>query len=220
MAVPKEKVKARLKALFPETNLTRKRLDELSAKLAERPEDEASDEDIDKVINDFNENSLLSIEDIAKNDDRMVSLTKKAAEKKDDTPPKKEEGDDSVGASGESELLKELRALRGEFAQLKTDQQQKSIEERFKTDKRLEGVPAAMLKGRIPKDEDGFEAAVDELVADWEEVSGAVQTQKEQETLNRYTGGRNAPPAGGGGKGGAAKQATDSEVEGVVSKLL
>jgi len=76
MAVEKAKVIARLKALFPKANLSQKRLDALADKLATKPADDADDVAIDVVINDFN--SILSIDEIAREDDRVRTLEAKA----------------------------------------------------------------------------------------------------------------------------------------------
>lgn len=75
MAVPVEKIKARLKALFPKANLSTKRLDALAAKLATKPADDADDTAIDVVLNTAND--FMSFEDIAKEDDRVRTLEAK-----------------------------------------------------------------------------------------------------------------------------------------------
>lgn len=72
MAVDKAKVIARLKVLFPKANLSQKRLDALADKLAAKPEDGAEDPAIDVIINSFND--IMSIEEIAKEDDRIRTL--------------------------------------------------------------------------------------------------------------------------------------------------
>jgi hypothetical protein len=84
MAVKPEKIKERLKALFPKANLSQKRLDALVAKLAPKPADDADDSAVDSVINDFND--IMSFEDIAREDDRVRTLEAKAKETSD--PPK------------------------------------------------------------------------------------------------------------------------------------
>jgi len=88
MAVDKSKVIARLKALFPKANLSQKRLDALADKLAKKPADDADDVAIDAVINDFNE--ILSIEDIAREDDRLRTLEAEKNKPKPTDPPKPE----------------------------------------------------------------------------------------------------------------------------------
>lgn len=108
MAVEKERVIGRLKALFPKANLTKERLNAIAERLAKKPEDGATDEAIDEVVNEFNENSIVTIEDIAREDDRQRSiqakldkLTNPEAGKKDneedlgDKKPKPEPLDDT-----------------------------------------------------------------------------------------------------------------------------
>lgn len=72
MAVTPEKIKARLKVLFPKANLSQKRIDEISAKLAPKPADDADDAAVDVFINDANE--LMGFEAMAKEDDRVRTL--------------------------------------------------------------------------------------------------------------------------------------------------
>ena len=85
MAVDRLKVIARLKALFPKANLSQKRLDALADKLASKPADDADDTAIDVVINDFND--ILSIEEIAREDDRVRTLEAKSKEPNPAAPP-------------------------------------------------------------------------------------------------------------------------------------
>lgn len=83
MAVKPEVIKARLKELFPKANLSTKRLDELSARLANKPADDAEQTAIDEVINSAND--FISFEEIAREDDRMRTLEQKS--KPIETPP-------------------------------------------------------------------------------------------------------------------------------------
>lgn len=218
MAVKSEVIKARIKALFPKTNLTTSRLNAIADKLKEKPADDADDDTIDEVINDFNENSIMSIEDIAKNDDRLRSLTKKAVE-----PEKKPKEESSkVEKTGDESddpmtlMLNELKSLRSEISEIKTKGEQKSIEDRFKSDKRLEGIPASMLKGRIPKDEDSFEDSIEELVSDWAEISGTVAKEEEKNKLNQYNKGIPAT----GKSGGRTSQVSEAEADEIAKQLV
>ena len=108
MAVKPEIIKARLKALFPKANLSQKRLDAIADKLAKKPADDANDDAIDVVINEFND--VMSIEEIAKDDDRARTLEadnkakaeliakkggKKEEEEDNDDPSKKKNDDDA-----------------------------------------------------------------------------------------------------------------------------
>lgn len=217
MAVSAEKVKVRIRAMFPKTNLTTKRLDEISAKLGAKIEDNADEAAIDAAVTDFNENSILTIEEIAKNDDRIASLTKKAVEPpKPKTEPKSEE--DKKDEDPLSLVLSELKATRAEIANLKAENQQKSIEERFKADERLKNVPAAMLKGRIPKDEDSFEDSVTELVSDWQEISGHTKTEATKAKIGAFR--ETKPVAGGGGAAGETQQASQEEADAIAKQLV
>lgn len=76
MAVKPEVIKARLKVLFPKANLSTKRLDELSARLATKPADDADETAIDGVINSAND--FYSFEEIAREDDIKRTLEQKA----------------------------------------------------------------------------------------------------------------------------------------------
>lgn len=222
MAVSKEKVKARIKALFPKTNLTQKRLDEISAKLATKPADDASDDDIDQVINDFNENSVMTIEEIAKNDDRIATLARKAAEKPDPTAasPNNDSTDSGDDQDPVKQLLAEVRSMKEELQSYKAQNLKKSLEERFRADERLKDVPEVMFKGRVPQSEEEFDSAVEDLVADWGKLSGTVQTEQEATELARRFGSTSAPAAGAGGSRGTVKQASDDDVSEIVGKLI
>lgn len=120
MAVEKSKVIARLKALFPKANLSQKRLDALADKLASKPADEADDLAIDEVINDFN--SILSIEEIAREDDRVRTLEKKA----NDTPQPTPSPTPVVEDKKEDEVLALVKSLASEIASLKSGREVES----------------------------------------------------------------------------------------------
>ena len=57
-----EKIKGRLKELFPKANLSNKRIDEYSAKLQAKFNEESTDEDIDNVLKDYNE--IINFEEV------------------------------------------------------------------------------------------------------------------------------------------------------------
>lgn len=88
MALPKEKVKARLTAKYPGVNLSNKRVAALADKL--KLEQDADDSLIDEKLDELND--VYPFSDLAKNDDRLATLEKKEKEKKVDTEdPKKED---------------------------------------------------------------------------------------------------------------------------------
>jgi hypothetical protein len=150
MAVDKLKVIARLKALFPKANLSQKRLDALADKLAIKPADDADDSAIDVVINDFN--SILSIEDIAREDDRVRTLEAKAnppAPAPTPTPspaPTPTPGNPNPSDDVNQKLLEAITKLTGEVEAIKTG---KVIETKKATASELFGK-SEVLK-RIPE---------------------------------------------------------------------
>lgn len=72
MPVEVSRIKGRLRELFPKANLSNKRLDEVSARLAKKPSDDADEAAIDLVLQ--NANDFISFEDIAREDDRIRTL--------------------------------------------------------------------------------------------------------------------------------------------------
>ena len=218
MAVEKARVIARIKALFPKATLSKQRMDAIADKLSEKPEDDADDAAIDQVVQDFNDNSVLSLEELARQDDRIRTLAKKTVDP--DRKPAPAKGEESKGQDDDDPMaimLNEIRGLKSEITELKAEGSRKSLEERFKSDKRLEGIPAAMLKGRVPQDEDSFETAIEELAADWKEISGTVASEKEKGKLSLF--GKDVPPSSGGG-GGTPKQVSKEVTDAMAKRLL
>lgn len=127
MAVDKLKVIARLKALFPKANLSQKRLDALADKLAKKPADDADDVAIDAVINDFNE--ILSIEDIAREDDRTRTLESEKKKAEEEAARKKAEQGDGADPKDKTDEKADLdkdtpawaKALIAQNKKLETD---------------------------------------------------------------------------------------------------
>lgn len=154
MAVSQDKIKERLRALFPKANLSKQRLDAIAAKLATKPEDDATDDQVDEIINDYNE--VIDFEQIARDDDRIRTL--EAARKPKPTPkPEVEEdpADDDTPAWA--------KALQQEIASLKAERTQETIAQRFNSDPRVKDIPEFIRKGYIPQNEDDFETKVTEL---------------------------------------------------------
>ena len=198
MAVDKLKVIARLKALFPKANLSQKRLDALADKLAIKPADDADDAAIDAVINDFN--SVLSIEDIAREDDRVRTLESKAnpnppapAPKPTD-PPTPPTPPTDVPAWAQA-LLDSNKKLEGELEAIKTgkviETKKQTASELFGKSEILKGIPETIRKNwenRIDvNSETPFEEQIQALETEYSEL---VQVNANS---NKY-----APPAGGG----------------------
>ena len=213
MAVDKLKMIARLKALFPKANLSQKRLDALADKLALKPADDADDAAIDSVINDFN--SVLSIEDIAREDDRVRTLESKAnpnppapAPKPTD-PPTPPTPPTDVPAWAQA-LLDSNKKLEGELELIKTgkviETKRATASDLFGKSEVLKGIPETIRKNwenRIDvNSETPFE---DQIQALEKEYSELVQVNANS---NQY-----APPAGGG-------SATIQADQSVIDKML
>lgn len=176
MAVEKSKVIARLKVLFPKANLSQQRLDAIADKLAKKPADDADDTAIDAVINDFND--VLSIEDIAKGDDRTRTLEadkKKAEEiaagkKADSSKDDDKEGikiDDDAPAwakailKSNEKLTSDLEAIKSGNVQKSKLDQAKSLLEKSEVFKNLdEETKGFMLKNVELDSETPFEEQI------------------------------------------------------------
>ena len=174
MAVSQDKIKERLRALFPKANLSKQRLDAIAAKLASKPEDEATDDQVDEIISDYNE--VIDFEQIAKDDDRIRTL--EAARKPKPAPrseveEEQKDDDDPV------------KALQQEIASLKAELRQEAIAQRFNSDPRVKNIPEFIRKGYIPQDDDDFETKVTELS---NEYKGFAEKNKLQSYPNDVPG--------------------------------
>jgi len=220
MAVDKVKVIARLKALFPKANLSQQRLDAIADKLAKKPADDADDTAIDAVINDFND--VLSIEDIAKGDDRTRTLE---AEKKkaDELATKKKDGgeeekkdevkiDDDAPAWAKA-LLKQNEKLTSDLESIKSGnvkqsklEQAKSLLGKSEVFKKLdEETKGFMLKNVELDSETPFEEQITGLESVFSKM---VQTNAD---TNQY--------APGAGQGVPSNAVDEKLVEGIVESL-
>lgn len=127
MAVKPEIIKARLKVLFPKANLSQKRLDTYVAKLAPKPADDADEEAIDAIINDYND--VIDFVAVAAEDDRTRTLEadKKKAEElaakkaKGGKEEEEEEEDPTEGMTPfEKRMLKNFGDLKSDIDSIKT----------------------------------------------------------------------------------------------------
>ncbi len=196
MAVEKSKVISRLKALFPKANLSQKRLDALADKLATKPADDADEAAIDLVINDFN--SVLSIEEIAREDDRVRTLESKAnpnppAPPSPPAPPAPPKGDEVP--SWAQAILDSNKKLEGELEAIKTgkviETKRATASELFNKSEVLKRIPETIRKNwenRIDvNSETPFEEQIQALETEYSEL---VQVSADN---NQYAGA-----AGGG----------------------
>lgn len=205
MAVQPDAIKLRLRALFPKANLSKTRIDAIAAKLATKPADDADDAAIDEVINDFNDGPM-SIEDIAKLDDKLRTLESKPTPAPAPNPVPPVVDEDPI-----KQLLNEFKTLKEELANIKAGETKKTITERFNSDPRVKDVPDFIRKGYIPTSEDDFEANVEALTGSYKEFA-------EKNKLS--TQGGDQPAAGGTPKkAGQVKMLTKEEAEQIVKSM-
>lgn len=223
MAVAPEKIKARLKALYPKANLSTKRLDVYAAKLAPKPADDADDAAIDAIITDYNE--VIDFEAVAKEDDKTRTL--EAVKAKADADAAKAKGGDGKKGDDDEEvkvdddapawakaMIKQNEKLASEIESIKTGNlkqskldQAKSLLEKSEVFKQLdEDAKSFMLKNVDLESETPFE----EQITGLEGVFGKlVQSSADG---GDYAG---APPVGGG----KTEKFSEAEADAIVSEL-
>lgn len=222
MALPKAKVKERLKSKFPGVNLSQKRIDAIADKL-KLPED-ADDDAIDERLDELND--VFSFADVARNDDRARTeeAERKKKEQQDNPTPKPSNDDpkpDPKTDSNQPDIAKIVAAaiapLVQEVASLKAgkvgDARKAQLETKLNG---LEGVnpkfKATVLKnyGRMSfEDDEAFETFLSEVEEDAKEY---VQAE-----ANEGLGGIKTPVQG---KGGNVKQASREEVKELSKNIL
>lgn len=206
MAVAPEKIKARLKVLFPKANLSTKRLDAYAAKLAPKPADDADDAAIDAIINDYND--IIDFEAVAKEDDRIRTLEaekKKADEAlknkgkgdekgKDDEPEDEVEIDKDTPAWAKA-IFKQNQKLTSELEAIKTgkiiETKKSQASDLFAKSEILKGLKPELKEKWLNRIDVNSDVPYDEQIKELEtEYSELVQVNANN---NQYAGG-----AGGG----------------------
>lgn len=224
MAVEAKRIKGRLRVLFPKANLSKKRLDEIAARLAKKPDDDAEDSVIDEIINNANE--LLPFEEIAKEDDRVRALEakflkKKESEEESDEGPDNDGGgkttqkkdDDDTPAWAKSTLEK-MEALQKELSDLKKGriadskkEQARKLFEQNDTFKSLKETNKEFFFKQIDVDS---ETPIDEQIENLEAQYNDLVQQKADSREYSST-----PPTGTGNNG----EPTKDELEAVARDL-
>jgi len=212
MAVKPEKIKERLRILFPKANLSQKRIDEISAKLAKKPADDADDDAVDLVINDAND--LMDFEAIAKEDDRIRTLEAKVKqptstnpEKTEDPKPEIKTGDDTPEWA--KALLQKVEAIeKGEI----TKSKQSSIVNAFNKSDVLKNLKPEIKESwlkRIPITDDLTDEQISEQITSLEnEYQALTQTSADNQIYSGPT------PAGT-----PNADISDKEIDSIVDSL-
>lgn len=220
MAVEQKKIKARLKALFPKANLSKKRLDEISARLAKKPADDADEETIDAVITDAND--AFPFEDIAKTDDRMRTLEANSRSSADDEEDEEDEDEDPKPKPKKGDVPAWAQALidanerqAQDLADLKagkiTESKTAAARKVFEQNEIFKGLKSEASKEFFFKQIDvNSETPLEEQIEGLEEVyKETFQTQVDAQS---FAGG---PPSGGRD----ITKPTDDEVASIVEDI-
>jgi hypothetical protein len=202
MAVKPEKIKERLKAKWPKANLSQKRLDELAARLAPMPADEADDAAVDVVLDQAN--TFNSFEDIAREDDRVRQLEANQKPKPTPTPapeptptPTPTPADDTpVWAKT---IIETNKKLSDELEALKsgklTDTKKQTAAQLFEKSEVLKAIPQEYKDSWLNRVSVTPESTEDEIAA---QVT-ALETEYKgiTQTIADSVGHSGPPPAGG-----------------------
>lgn len=217
MALPKAKVKERLKAKFPGVNLSQKRIDAIAdkLKLPEDSEDDAIDERLDEL------NDVFSFADMAKNDDRLRTeeAEKKKKEQQDNPTPKPSEEDPKpdpnqpvdiakIVAAAIAPLVEKINSIEadkvGGSRKSQLEAKLKDVNPKFK-----DTVLKNFGRMKFEKDED-FDAFLEEVEEDAKEFV--------QGEANEELGGFKTPVQSKGGS--TKKQASKEEAEAVLNSIF
>lgn len=218
MAVKPEKIKERLRALFPKANLSQKRLDAYAAKLAPKPADEATDADVDAIINDYNE--IIDFVAVAQEDDRVRTLeaakAKADADKAKGAGKSKEEEEEEVvevdkdAPAWAKAMLEQNKKLASDLEALKTgkviETKKQTASELFAKSEVLKRIPEGIRQNWVNRIDVNSETPFEDQIQALEtEYSTLVQVNADN---NQYSG-----PAG---NGSAEIKADDAVVESIV----
>ena len=164
MAVKPELIRVAVRKLFPQANLSTKRMDEISARLAKKPKDDATEAEIEEVVTDYNENGAMTFEEIAKADDKIRTLEAKPK----DAPKEEAKKEEVKNDPDEPAWFKAYReSNESRLAKMEQDKTKETISSKFANDERVKNIPAFMRKGFIPTSEDDYESNVEALVAEF-----------------------------------------------------
>lgn len=219
MAVKPEVIKARLKALFPKANLSQKRLDAYAAKLAPKPADDADDEAVDAIINDYNE--IIDFEAVAKEDDRVRTLEadKKKAEdaaakkgkgaKKEEEEEEEEVKVDDDAPAYVKAMFAKLDKVTSELDSIKTGNvmqtKKQTATQLFDKSEILKGLKDTLKPKWIERIDVNSETPIEDQIKELEtEYSELVQLSADS---NSYAG-----PAGGGSANQKPDEAVVNEI--------
>lgn len=164
----KDKVKARLKALFPGVNLSKTRLDKIADSVVSKI---TTEDEIDDKLNDFND--FVPFSDIAKGDDRQrLADAKKATDDEAEAERlrlagiKKEDIKDEDVPAWAKGLLETVTTLKTQLA----GEQGKSTINDLKAAAKLKGIPEGLAAKYVIGEGYDQETALTALETEWTEL--------------------------------------------------
>lgn len=221
----KDKVLARLKAKHPGVNLSKTRLDKISDYVVKKVAAEATDEEIDTVIDDLND--FQPFADIAKADDRQRLADKKAKDEADAKAKADAEAAAAAGKGGKDDdqddtpkwakaLIDTNAALQ---ARLDKIEKGKTVDQR--TQKFLDTIKDASdeFKAKELKKFQRMNFETDEDFEEYLEEAGTDVTANKQAEVNGAVGATKVT-RGVTAKPGETKLASKEEVKSVVDQIM
>lgn len=165
MAVEEKKVLDAIELKFKGKSVTKDFKKNLAKSWAAKIDNDA---DIDAYINDRED---VVLEASAEGDRRATAATKKPAEGTTTKAAEKatvEIDDEELkdAPAWAKALIAANKTLTDKVSDFESRQSQQTIATRFQNDERLKGIDAKLLKGRYPKTDEEFEAAVEEAAED------------------------------------------------------
>lgn len=171
MAVEEKKVSDAIELKFKGKSITKDFKKNLAKSWAAKIDNDA---DIDAYINDRED---IVLEASAEGDRRATAAIKKP---NDPTKPTKEtltvevdEDELKDAPDWAKALIKSNKALNEKVAAFENKSTQQTLAERFQSDERLKNIPKQLLKGRFPKTDEEFEAAIEEATTDLKDFAKA-----------------------------------------------
>lgn len=172
-----QEIQGRLRLLYPKANLSSTRISQYAERLKAKLSEESTQEDVDNLIKDLND--LVDFSQVAKDDDRLRTYQKPKEEMKQEETPKPTNTDNP--------MLEMLKQLTDKIDKLESDKFQESVSGKFKSDKRLEGIPSLVVDKFVPKSFEDIESTIESLVDTFKD-------EQIKSKLNSF--GRDIPPQG------------------------
>lgn len=173
-------LRSRFRELFPKAqNLNKIKLDPFISKLMTKLSEESTQDDVDALWKDYND--VVNFEQLSKDDHKLISLSLKEA------PKEEMKQEEPTSTNTDNPMLEMLKQLTDKIDKLESDKFQESVSGKFKSDKRLEGIPSLVVDKFVPKSFEDIESTIESLVDTFKD-------EQIKSKLNSF--GRDIPPQG------------------------